>query len=152
MGDSSTKQAELRRDVENYLSDAVLCVLPPIAKQELLSWARQNAIELVPALSEACQQPEVSQGYYLWKGNQDNLEATTARTSLKDIGKKSDRLYAGMRRAVHVVDSFSRWTARLQAQIRSQTRALEMGAWSVTSMGDVLRRQSKHLQETPPNI
>lgn len=174
MGDSSTDQAELRRDIENYLSDAVLRVLPAAAKQELLSWARHHAAELVPALSEASQQPEVSQGYYLWKGNQDNLEATTAahrleqriasleqasrhqktqqRISLKDVCKRSDRLYVGMRRAVPVVDSFSRRTARLQAEIRRQTKASEIIARSVTSMGDALRRQSKDLQKPPPNI
>lgn len=55
MGDSSTDQAELRRDIENYLSDAVLRVLHSATKQELLSWARHHATELVPALSEACQ-------------------------------------------------------------------------------------------------
>lgn len=61
----------------------MLRVLPLAAKQELLSWARHHAIELVPALSGACQQPEVSQSVYLWKGNQHNPEATTAAHRLE---------------------------------------------------------------------
>ncbi|KAJ4178351.1 hypothetical protein NW755_013276 [Fusarium falciforme] len=68
------------------------------------------------------------------------------------MGKRSDGLHVGMHRAIPVVDSFSRRTARLQTEIRRQARASEIVARSVTPMGDALRRQSKDLQETAPNI
>ncbi|KAJ3466363.1 hypothetical protein MRS44_007021 [Fusarium solani] len=82
---------------------------PPLAaKQELLSWARHHAIEWVPALSGACQQPEVSQSVYLWKGNQHNPEATTAAHRLEkketppNIQEVISRECAGLKEAMRL--------------------------------------------------